>query len=126
MIEADVPSTEVLQVQIGMMCASHRGGHGLTIDDATQRFKGAKRRPRQTGGVKRGQQYTRIIKAGTPRRITPALVVLVAAGLIGAWLSILRAAAAPIGSFSLLAVIVYVADEYPAAYAGVGAQALQT
>jgi hypothetical protein len=25
MIEADVPSTEVLQVQIGMMCASHRG-----------------------------------------------------------------------------------------------------
>jgi hypothetical protein len=25
MIEADVPSTEVLQVQIGMVCASHRG-----------------------------------------------------------------------------------------------------
>jgi hypothetical protein len=25
MIEADVPSTEVLQVQIGMVCAPHRG-----------------------------------------------------------------------------------------------------
>jgi hypothetical protein len=25
MIEADVPSTEVLQVQIGMVCPPHRG-----------------------------------------------------------------------------------------------------
>src|SRR5215212_8463761 len=33
-------------------CARPTGGsHGLTIDDATQRFKGAKRRPRQGGGT---------------------------------------------------------------------------
>src|SRR5215208_2067866 len=55
MIEADVPNTEVLQVQIGMMCASHRGGHGLTIDDATQRFKGAKRRPRLGGCLRKAR-----------------------------------------------------------------------
>jgi hypothetical protein len=34
-----------------------------------------------------------------------------------------RAAAAPVGGFPLLAVLVYVADEYPAAYAGVAAVA---
>jgi hypothetical protein len=33
-------------------------------------------------------------------------------------LSAIRATAAPVGSFSLLAVFVYVADEYPAIYAG--------
>jgi DNA-binding XRE family transcriptional regulator len=32
---------------------------------------------------------------------------------------------AGVGRFSLLAVLVYVADEYPAAYAGAGAQALE-
>jgi hypothetical protein len=43
MIEADVPSTEVLQLQILAWCARPTGGgHGLTIDDATQRCKGAK------------------------------------------------------------------------------------
>jgi hypothetical protein len=35
-------------------------------------------------------------------------------------LSAFRAAAAPVGGFSLLAVLVYVADEYPAAHASVG------
>jgi hypothetical protein len=40
-----------------------------------------------------------------------------------AWAS--HATAAPVGGFSLLAVLIYVADEYPAAYANVGAQALQ-
>jgi hypothetical protein len=33
--------------------------------------------------------------------------------------------AAAVGGFPLLAVLVYVADEHPAAYAGVGAQALK-
>jgi hypothetical protein len=32
--------------------------------------------------------------------------------------------ATPVGGLSLLAVLVYVADEYPTAYAGVMAQAL--
>ena len=42
---------------------------------------------------------------------------------VGPWLSAIRAAAAPIGGFPLLAVLVHVADEHPAAYAGVGSQA---
>ena len=37
-----------------------------------------------------------------------------------AWAS--RATAAPVGGFSLLAVLVYVADEHPAIYAGAGAR----
>jgi hypothetical protein len=41
-------------------------------------------------------------------------------------LSAIRAAATAVGGFSLFAVLVYVADEYPAAYAGMGTQALQT
>ena len=43
----------------------------------------------------------------------------------GLELSAIRAAAAGIGRFSLLAVLVYVADEHPAAYARVGAQTLE-
>ena len=38
--------------------------------------------------------------------------------LIRVGLSAIRAAAAPVGSFSLLAVLVYVADEHPAFEAG--------
>jgi hypothetical protein len=36
----------------------------------------------------------------------------------------MRATAATVGGFPLLAVFVYVADENPAVYAGMGAQAL--
>src|SRR5215217_3526614 len=39
--------------------------------------------------------------------------------------SFASAAAAGVGGFSLLAVLVYVADEYPAIYARAGAQALE-
>ena len=42
----------------------------------------------------------------------------------GPGLSAIRAAAAGVGGFSLLVVLVYVADEYLAAYACVGAQTL--
>jgi hypothetical protein len=38
-------------------------------------------------------------------------------------LSAIGATAAPVGGFSLLAVLVYVADEHSAIYAGVGALA---
>jgi hypothetical protein len=44
----------------------------------------------------------------------------------GPELSAIRAAAAAVGGFPLLAVLVYVADEYPTFDAGVGAQALKT
>jgi hypothetical protein len=44
---------------------------------------------------------------------------VVAAWAIGVGLSAIRAAAARVGGFSLLAVFVYVADEHPAAYASV-------
>jgi len=40
--------------------------------------------------------------------------------------SFASAAAAGVGGFSLLAVLVYVADEYPAIYAGVGTHALES
>jgi hypothetical protein len=43
----------------------------------------------------------------------------------GRGLSEIRAAAAGVGGFSLLAVLVYVTDEYPTTHAGVGAQALE-
>src|SRR5215210_2696512 len=60
-------------------------------------------------------------------RVTLALAapsLMVDAWLIGAGLSAIRATAAPIGGFPLLAVLVHVADEYPAVYAGVGALVL--
>jgi hypothetical protein len=38
-------------------------------------------------------------------------------------LSAIGATAAPVGGYSLLTVLVYVADEHPAIYAGVGALA---
>lgn len=38
----------------------------------------------------------------------------------------IRATTAGVRCFSLLTVLVYVTDEYPTAYAGVGAQGLQT
>src|SRR5215213_11029710 len=38
----------------------------------------------------------------------------------GAGLSAIRAAAAPVRGFSLLAVLVYVSDEHPAVYTGAG------
>jgi hypothetical protein len=50
---------------------------------------------------------------------------VVAAKAIGVELSAIRAPAATVGGFSLLAVLVYVADEDPAFEASVGAQALQ-
>jgi hypothetical protein len=40
---------------------------------------------------------------------------------IGAGLSVIRATAATVGGFPLFAVLVYVADEYPALQAGMGA-----
>ena len=48
---------------------------------------------------------------------------MAAAWLIGAWLSAIRAATAGHGLYDLdlFAVLVYVADEHPAAHAGVGA-----
>ena len=45
---------------------------------------------------------------------------MVAAWAIGVGLSAIRAAAAGVGGFPLLAKLVYVADEHPAAYAGTG------
>jgi hypothetical protein len=36
---------------------------------------------------------------------------------VGVWLSVIRAMAAPVGGFSLLAMLVYVADKHPAVYA---------
>jgi len=53
--------------------------------------------------------------------VAPSLVV--SAWAIGAGLSVIRATAATVRGFSLCAVLVYVADEYPAVYAGVGALA---
>jgi hypothetical protein len=70
MIEADAPSTEVLQVQFLAWCARPTGGgHGLTIDDATQRFKGAKRRPR----CRRISQYNAANKAGATESPGPQM-----------------------------------------------------
>jgi hypothetical protein len=44
MIEADAPSTEEV---VSVSCARPTGGrHGLTTGDYTQRFEGAKLRPR--------------------------------------------------------------------------------
>jgi hypothetical protein len=44
----------------------------------------------------------------------------------GVGLSAIRAAAAPVGGFPLLALLVYVANEYPTIYARVGAPAFET
>ena len=46
---------------------------------------------------------------------------MVVVRLIGVGLSAIRAATARVGGFPLLTVLVYVADEYPAVYAGAGA-----
>jgi hypothetical protein len=54
------------------------------------------------------------------RPIAPTLVALVAAWLIGVELSTIRATAAPVGRFPLLAIVVYVADEHPAFEATAG------
>ena len=51
--------------------------------------------------------------------VAPSLVV--AAWAIGAELSVIRAEAAAIRDFPLFAVLVHVADEHPAVYAGVRA-----
>src|SRR5918998_937453 len=50
--------------------------------------------------------------------VAPSLVV--AAWVIGAGLSVIRAAAAAVGRFPLLVVLVYVADEGPVAHASMG------
>jgi hypothetical protein len=55
-IEADVPSTEVLQVQILAWCARPTGGsHDLTTDDPAQRFKGAKRKDAPGRGTRKAR-----------------------------------------------------------------------
>src|SRR5215213_4964281 len=56
--------------------------------------------------------------SGRPR--TPGRVVGCGLRLSDRGLSATRAAAARVGGFSLLAVLVYVADEYPAIYARAG------
>jgi hypothetical protein len=65
MREAGAPSTEEV---VAVSCARPTGGsHGRTTDDPAQRFKGAKRRPRQ---VQWGKSAAKgIIEAGA--RIAP-------------------------------------------------------
>jgi hypothetical protein len=53
------------------------------------------------------------------------VVVSLAVWLIRVGLSAIRAAVASVGDNSLLAIVVYVANEYPTVSAGVGAQALK-
>jgi hypothetical protein len=70
MREAGEPSTEeVATVLSKALCPPHRGRHGLTTDDPAQRFKGAKRRPRQ-GRVPemRGQGHYRGRSPKAPAR----------------------------------------------------------
>jgi len=55
----------------------------------------------------------------------PPCAVALKAEIIAVHARLIRATAAGVGVFSLLAVLVYIADEYPAAYARAGAQALE-
>src|SRR5215208_3025618 len=117
------------------LCPPHRGSHTRTTRDPAQRREGAKRRPRWWMMAQyNAANDTNIIKAGTPRRIPRPVPdgwnirpggALAGGTCIsyGVGLSAIRATTAAIGSFPLLSVLIYVANEHPAARAGVEAAA---
>jgi hypothetical protein len=78
MIDASATSTEEV---VSVSCARPTGGsHGRTTDAPAQRFKGAKRRPRQRGAPqKRGQGH---YKGREPRRAPPRLAKVAGEGML--------------------------------------------
>ena len=115
MREAGATSTGSFVTELSEVCPPTGGSHGRTIDDATQRFKDAERRPRR----KRDSSGDTSTTARPLQNLTPSPlnVVNVHCSVFKAQergLSAIRAATARVGSPPLFAVLVYVADEHKA------------